>query len=524
MRPSTSTAPLTVVAGCGKTYPLPRNRASGDSQSGTACSGGAPPPNESRHPMAWPPASTAPLQAAELSQAFPRWTASPRPIAAGSPPSPSAKVRAGESRSNQPAQRTPEGFPVFRSTPYRSQRPCPALGSLAATNQASWNAPALTAAQRGELSASASTGPALRRCLKAVNPPGASPGACLTWTPCTVDCDPRFSGTLEGANALPFRQRIAVLGDSDPVRFRVAAGRAFPPAERSHAGKVDDLRVRREAHRPGLVQFQSALLPDRPGVRDLRGGDRVHVPRRVGLQVLHREGPGAARVRRGLRVRGEPRRGPRLRLGDGGFGMGKGPEAGRAAVAARQAAEAHRTFREEGGLAGCRKTTSKTSFIDEIINLARKSSIFYLLFGLACCGIELMQTGGPRADIDRFGSVPRATPRQSDLMIVAGTLTYKMAERCRLLYEQMAEPKYVISMGSCASCGGLFQYAYSVCKGVDKLVPVDIYVPGCPPRPEALTEGLMRVQDKIVRERWFSARQKIGQPEASLGVDYKVTA
>jgi NADH-quinone oxidoreductase subunit B len=168
--------------------------------------------------------------------------------------------------------------------------------------------------------------------------------------------------------------------------------------------------------------------------------------------------------------------------------------------------------------------TSKTSFIDEIINLARKSSIFYLLFGLACCGIELMQTGGPRADIDRFGSVPRATPRQSDLMIVAGTLTYKMAERCRLLYEQMAEPKYVISMGSCASCGGLFQYAYSVCKGVDKLVPVDIYVPGCPPRPEALTEGLMRVQDKIMRERWFGARQKVGQGQPSLGVDYKVTA
>ncbi|MFL5246401.1 MAG: NADH-quinone oxidoreductase subunit NuoB [Myxococcales bacterium] len=151
--------------------------------------------------------------------------------------------------------------------------------------------------------------------------------------------------------------------------------------------------------------------------------------------------------------------------------------------------------------------TTSTSFIDDIINLARKSSIFYLLFGLACCGIELMQTGGPRADIDRFGSVPRATPRQSDLMIVAGTLTYKMAERCRLLYEQMAEPKYVISMGSCANCGGLFQLAYSVCKGVDKVIPVDIYIPGCPPRPEALTEGLVRLQELVMREKWKNKRR-----------------
>ena len=107
---------------------------------------------------------------------------------------------------------------------------------------------------------------------------------------------------------------------------------------------------------------------------------------------------------------------------------------------------------------------------------------------------------GPRADLDRFGAVPRATPRQSDLIIVAGTLTYKMAKPTKLLYDQMPDPKYVISMGSCANCGGLFQLAYSVCKGVDKIVPVDVYVPGCPPRPEALTEGLLRIQDIIMRE------------------------
>ena len=146
------------------------------------------------------------------------------------------------------------------------------------------------------------------------------------------------------------------------------------------------------------------------------------------------------------------------------------------------------------------------SNVDEFLNWTRANSQWYLLFGLACCGIELMQTGGPRADVDRFGSIPRATPRQADLMIVAGTLTYKMASRLKLLYEQMPEPKYVISMGSCATCGGLFSLSYSVCKGVDKIVPVDFYVPGCPPRPEALTEGLLMLQEKIKKERFLRKR------------------
>ena len=159
--------------------------------------------------------------------------------------------------------------------------------------------------------------------------------------------------------------------------------------------------------------------------------------------------------------------------------------------------------------AGGDVTLFHTSQLDQLINLARESSLWYLLFGLACCGIELMQTGGPRADLDRFGAVFRASPRQSDFMIVAGTLTYKMAERCKLLYDQMAEPKYVISMGSCANCGGLFQLAYSVCKGVDKVIPVDVYVPGCPPRPEALTEGFLRLQDLVMRERWKDKRRRI---------------
>src|SRR5512133_3569873 len=110
----------------------------------------------------------------------------------------------------------------------------------------------------------------------------------------------------------------------------------------------------------------------------------------------------------------------------------------------------------------------KTSLLDQYINLARKSSFWYMTFGLACCGIELIQTGGPRADIMRFGAIPRASPRQSDFMIVAGTLTYKMAVRLRLLYDQMSEPKYGLSMGSCANCGGLRQLSSSVCQGGDK--------------------------------------------------------
>ena len=150
--------------------------------------------------------------------------------------------------------------------------------------------------------------------------------------------------------------------------------------------------------------------------------------------------------------------------------------------------------------------TVLTTKVDALLNWTRKSSVWYMLFGLACCAIEMMQTGGPRSDLDRFGAVPRATPRVSDLIIVSGTLTLKMALRTKLLYEQMADPKYVISMGSCANCGGLFQLAYSVCDGVDKVIPVDVYVPGCPPRPEALTEGILKLQEKMMTEKWLVGR------------------
>ncbi|MBI3923062.1 MAG: NADH-quinone oxidoreductase subunit B [Armatimonadetes bacterium] len=139
--------------------------------------------------------------------------------------------------------------------------------------------------------------------------------------------------------------------------------------------------------------------------------------------------------------------------------------------------------------------------IDKVFNWARKSSIWYMTFGLACCAIEMMATAAPKYDFDRFGMIPRATPRQSDLMIVAGTVTHKMATRVKKLYDQMPEPRYVISMGACATSGGPFREAYSVLNSVDKVVPVDIYVAGCPPRPEQLLHGVVLLQEKIMTER-----------------------
>jgi len=137
--------------------------------------------------------------------------------------------------------------------------------------------------------------------------------------------------------------------------------------------------------------------------------------------------------------------------------------------------------------------------VEQAINWARQSSIWPMTFGLACCAIEMMAAGASRFDIDRFGAGAfRGTPRQCDLMIVAGTVTYKMASRVRRLYNLMPDPKYVMAMGACTIGGGpYFKWGYHVVKGVDLVVPVDIYVPGCPPRPEALLEGLMRLQDKI---------------------------
>jgi NADH-quinone oxidoreductase subunit B len=164
------------------------------------------------------------------------------------------------------------------------------------------------------------------------------------------------------------------------------------------------------------------------------------------------------------------------------------------------------------------------SRVDDVVNWGRKNSLWPMTFGLACCAIEMMATGAANYDLERFGcGVFRATPRQADFMIVAGTVTLKMASRVKRLYDQMPDPKWVIAMGSCATKGGPYwKEGYSVLKGVDRVVPVDVYVPGCPPRPEALIDGLIKLQHKVTVARptqgehqgGFGKRgRQIGEPD-----------
>ncbi|WP_425505286.1 NuoB/complex I 20 kDa subunit family protein [Sphingomonas piscis] len=137
---------------------------------------------------------------------------------------------------------------------------------------------------------------------------------------------------------------------------------------------------------------------------------------------------------------------------------------------------------------------------EDLFTWARTGSLWWMTFGLACCAVEMIHVNMPRYDLERFGVAPRASPRQSDVMIVAGTLCNKMAPALRRVYDQMSDPKYVISMGSCANGGGYYHYSYSVVRGCDRIVPVDIYVPGCPPTAEALLYGILQLQRKIRRE------------------------
>jgi NADH-quinone oxidoreductase B subunit len=145
--------------------------------------------------------------------------------------------------------------------------------------------------------------------------------------------------------------------------------------------------------------------------------------------------------------------------------------------------------------------------IDDLLNWARLSSLWPVSFGIACCAIEMMGSYASTFDFDRLGVFPRPSPRQSDVIIIAGTVTFKMAERIKRLYEQMPEPKYVISMGSCSNCGGPYwQHGYHVVKGVDRIIPVDVYVQGCPPRPESLIGAILELQKKIQEESLLTSK------------------
>src|SRR5688572_4144659 len=223
-------------------------------------------------------------------------------------------------------------------------------------------------------------------------------------------------------------------------------------------------------------EVRRALLPGGHPVHRVRSGDRVPVSLGGGAR-RHRHGGPDCDGHFPVRARG----GLHLRVEEGCTGMGL----------TAPTAETPETAASTRGFL--------VTPLDKLVNWARTGSMWPMTFGLACCAVEMMHAGAARYDLDRFGVVFRPSPRQSDVMIVAGTLVNKMAPALRKVYDQMPEPRWVISMGSCANGGGYYHYSYAVVRGCDRIVPVDVYVPGCPPTAEALLYGILQLQDKIRR-------------------------
>jgi len=173
------------------------------------------------------------------------------------------------------------------------------------------------------------------------------------------------------------------------------------------------------------------------------------------------------------------------------------PDLGKSAIPARAESHGYTPFKVDFKQ---NKVEWALARVDDLVNWGRKGSLWPLTFGLACCAVEMMHIAAPRYDMDRYGIVFRASPRQADVIIVAGTLTNKMAPAFRKVYDQMPEPRWVVSMGSCANGGGYYHYSYAVVRGCDRIVPVDIYVPGCPPTAEALMYGFLQLQKKVKRQ------------------------
>src|SRR6185295_4653333 len=277
---------------------------------------------------------------------------------------------------------------------------------------------------------------------------------------------------------LPARSDFPHHRDRSRVVADVAgpADRTLAVAQQGRQGKALRLRVRLRSLRRQPHEIRRALLPRRHPVHRVRSRNRVPVSVGGGAPEHRRLRPG-----RHGHFPVHPRGRIHLRVEEGSARMG---------LADNAVDNEPQGFAERGFV---------TTTIDAAMNWARTGSLWPMTFGLACCAVEMMHAGASRYDLDRFGVVFRPSPRQSDVMIVAGTLVNKMAPALRKVYDQMPEPRWVISMGSCANGGGYYHYSYAVVRGCDRIVPVDVYVPGCPPTAEALVYGILQLQNKIRR-------------------------